>query len=94
MQIVELLVPYVREGDALVDMCCGSNDFSVLLKRGLGRAGRRHCQFRNYDIMQPKVGGMGGFRIQGSEFWAHGGYNTLKRPLSTLREIAFRLFRV
>lgn len=54
---MELLVPYVRDSDTVVDMCCGSNDFSVMLKRRLGQAGKKECKFRNYDIMQPKVGG-------------------------------------
>lgn len=38
----------------MVDFCCGSNDFSCLMKDALDKLGRK-CSFKNYDLMQPKV---------------------------------------
>lgn len=38
----------------IVDFCCGSNDFSCLMKEELDRMGKI-CQFRNFDLIQPKV---------------------------------------
>ncbi|KAL6529861.1 hypothetical protein OROGR_015484 [Orobanche gracilis] len=37
----------------IVDFCCGSNDFSFLMKEELDRMGRK-CSFKNYDLIQPK----------------------------------------
>lgn len=38
----------------LVDFCCGSNDFSCLMKKKLDEMGKI-CSFKNYDILQAKV---------------------------------------
>ena len=38
----------------VVDFCCGSNDFSLLLKEMLEASGK-NCFYKNYDLIQPKV---------------------------------------
>ncbi|CAM8986919.1 unnamed protein product [Rhodiola kirilowii] len=52
-QIVDRLHWYVRNGDMIVDFCCGSNDFSCILKRKLEETGKK-CSFKNFDIIQAK----------------------------------------
>ncbi|KAL3646057.1 hypothetical protein CASFOL_011237 [Castilleja foliolosa] len=52
-QVVSRLCWYARDGDTIVDFCCGSNDFSCLMKEELDRMGRK-CSFKNYDLIQPK----------------------------------------
>ncbi|PIA27620.1 hypothetical protein AQUCO_07600056v1 [Aquilegia coerulea] len=52
-EIVEKLHWYVRSGDTIVDFCCGSNDFSCLMKNKLEITGK-NCSFKNFDIFQPK----------------------------------------
>ncbi|KAG6407491.1 hypothetical protein SASPL_130482 [Salvia splendens] len=53
--IADILHWYVQDGDMLVDFCCGSNDFSFLMKEKLDEMGRV-CSFKNYDILQAKNG--------------------------------------
>nr|XP_016480776.1 PREDICTED: protein ENHANCED DOWNY MILDEW 2-like [Nicotiana tabacum] len=53
-EVVNRLRWYVQDGDTIVDFCCGSNDFSCLMKEELDRMGKK-CQFRNFDLIQPKV---------------------------------------
>ncbi|XP_070021125.1 protein ENHANCED DOWNY MILDEW 2-like isoform X2 [Nicotiana sylvestris] len=52
-EVVNRLRWYVQDGDTIVDFCCGSNDFSCLMKEELDRMGKK-CQFRNFDLIQPK----------------------------------------
>ncbi|KAL3509979.1 hypothetical protein ACH5RR_029380 [Cinchona calisaya] len=52
-EIVERLRWYVEDGDTVVDFCCGSNDFSCLMKEALDKLGKK-CSFKNYDLIQPK----------------------------------------
>ncbi|KAL6520737.1 hypothetical protein OROHE_016918 [Orobanche hederae] len=52
-EIVDMLHWYIQDGDMLVDFCCGSNDFSCLMKKKLDDMGKR-CSFKNYDILQAK----------------------------------------
>ncbi|KAL9147271.1 hypothetical protein ABFS82_13G162700 [Erythranthe guttata] len=52
-EIVDMLHWYVHDGDMLVDFCCGSNDFSCLMKKKVDEIGKK-CSFKNYDILQPK----------------------------------------
>ncbi|EPS65484.1 hypothetical protein M569_09292, partial [Genlisea aurea] len=52
-QIVDILHWYIQDGDMLVDFCCGSNDFSCLMKEKLD-AMKKKTSFKNYDILQPK----------------------------------------
>ncbi|KAL2476047.1 Protein ENHANCED DOWNY MILDEW 2 [Abeliophyllum distichum] len=52
-EIVDILHWYVKDGDMIVDFCCGSNDFSCLMKKKLDEMGKS-CLFRNYDIVQAK----------------------------------------
>ncbi|KAG9132177.1 hypothetical protein Leryth_022232 [Lithospermum erythrorhizon] len=52
--IVDRLHWYVEDGDTIVDFCCGSNDFSLILKQKLDEIGKRRCSFKNYDIYPPK----------------------------------------
>ncbi|KAK8669440.1 hypothetical protein V6N13_106871 [Hibiscus sabdariffa] len=52
-EIVDRLHWYVQDGDTIVDFCCGSNDFSCLLKEKLEKVGKS-CSFKNYDLFQPK----------------------------------------
>ncbi|XP_022877659.1 protein ENHANCED DOWNY MILDEW 2-like [Olea europaea var. sylvestris] len=52
-EIVDILHWYVKDGDMIVDFCCGSNDFSCLMKKKLDEMGKS-CSYRNYDIVQTK----------------------------------------
>ncbi|KAL6975645.1 hypothetical protein U1Q18_024440 [Sarracenia purpurea var. burkii] len=52
-EIVDRLHWYVQDGDMIVDFCCGSNDFSWLLKEKLEQMGKS-CSFKNYDLIQSK----------------------------------------
>ncbi|CAN4110199.1 unnamed protein product [Withania somnifera] len=54
-EVVDRLRWYVQDGDTIVDFCCGSNDFSCLMKEQLEKMGKT-CQFRNFDLIQPKNG--------------------------------------
>ncbi|VAI73858.1 unnamed protein product [Triticum turgidum subsp. durum] len=56
-QIVDKLQWYVQSGDMVVDFCCGSNDFSTLLKEKL-EASEKNCFYKNYDLIQPKIMGL------------------------------------
>ncbi|KAJ4747871.1 hypothetical protein LUZ62_082276 [Rhynchospora pubera] len=53
MEIVDRLHWYVQDGDMVVDFCCGSNDFSILMRDKLTSAGKK-CLFKNFDLQQPK----------------------------------------
>ncbi|CAE6227507.1 unnamed protein product [Arabidopsis arenosa] len=52
-EIVERLHWYVENGDTVVDFCCGSNDFSCLMKEKLMETGKT-CFFKNFDLIPPK----------------------------------------
>ncbi|XP_054819328.1 protein ENHANCED DOWNY MILDEW 2-like isoform X3 [Prosopis cineraria] len=52
-EVVDRLHCYVQSGDTIVDFCCGSNDFSCLMKSKLDQMGK-FCLFKNYDIFQSK----------------------------------------
>ncbi|KAK9284748.1 hypothetical protein L1049_023925 [Liquidambar formosana] len=52
-EIVDRLHPYVQNGDMIVDFCCGSNDFSCLMKEKLDKMGKK-CSFKNFDLFQAK----------------------------------------
>lgn len=52
-QIVDKLQWYIQSGDTVVDFCCGSNDFSLLLKEKL-EVSEKKCFYKNYDLIQPK----------------------------------------
>ncbi|CAN4117815.1 unnamed protein product [Withania somnifera] len=52
-EIVDMLHWYVRDGDMIVDLCCGSNNFSCLMKKKLDEIGKG-CSYKNYDLFQPK----------------------------------------
>ncbi|KAK3014521.1 hypothetical protein RJ639_010071 [Escallonia herrerae] len=52
-KIVDLLHWYVEDGDVVVDFCCGSNDFSCLMKKRLDEMGKK-CSYKNFDIVYPK----------------------------------------
>ncbi|XP_059661165.1 protein ENHANCED DOWNY MILDEW 2-like isoform X2 [Cornus florida] len=52
-EIVDRLHWYAQDGDMIVDFCCGSNDFSCLMKEKLDKMGKR-CSFKNFDIIPPK----------------------------------------
>ncbi|CAN4097164.1 unnamed protein product [Withania somnifera] len=52
-EIVDMLHWYVRDGDMIVDFCCGSNDFSCLMKKKLDEIGKG-CSYKNYDLFPPK----------------------------------------
>ncbi|CAI5956659.1 unnamed protein product [Closterium sp. NIES-64] len=51
-EVVERLVPYMEDGDVLVDFCCGANHFSLIARHRLEEAGKRSA-FANFDIMRP-----------------------------------------
>ncbi|KAL9241277.1 hypothetical protein vseg_015407 [Gypsophila vaccaria] len=53
-EIVDRLHHYVQDGDMIVDFCCGSNDFSCLMKEKLDRAGKKKCSFKNFDLFPTK----------------------------------------
>ncbi|CAJ1948904.1 unnamed protein product [Sphenostylis stenocarpa] len=52
-EVVNRLHWYVQNGDMVLDFCCGSNDFSCLMKSKLEQMGKS-CSFKNYDLFQPK----------------------------------------
>ncbi|XP_057955272.1 protein ENHANCED DOWNY MILDEW 2-like isoform X3 [Malania oleifera] len=52
-QIVDRLHWYVQNDDMIVDFCCGSNDFSCLMKEKLAGMGKK-CSFKNYDLFPSK----------------------------------------
>ncbi|XP_056162709.1 protein ENHANCED DOWNY MILDEW 2-like [Syzygium oleosum] len=52
-EIVDKLHWYVRDGDMIVDFCCGANDFSCLMAKKLEETGKR-CSYKNYNIFPPK----------------------------------------
>ncbi|XP_027907180.1 protein ENHANCED DOWNY MILDEW 2-like [Vigna unguiculata] len=52
-EVVNRLHWYVQNGDTVLDFCCGSNDFSCLMKTKLEQMGKS-CSFKNYDLFQPK----------------------------------------
>ncbi|KAL9303536.1 hypothetical protein ACSQ67_020799 [Phaseolus vulgaris] len=52
-EVVNRLHWYVQNGDTVLDFCCGSNDFSCLMKSKLEQMGKS-CSFKNYDLFQPK----------------------------------------
>ncbi|XP_057466283.1 LOW QUALITY PROTEIN: protein ENHANCED DOWNY MILDEW 2-like [Actinidia eriantha] len=52
-EIVDVLHCYVKDGDMIVDFCCGSNDFSCLMKKKLDQTGIK-CSYKNYDLLQAK----------------------------------------
>ncbi|KAM7492388.1 hypothetical protein LguiA_035309 [Lonicera macranthoides] len=52
-EIVDRLQWYVQDGDMIVDFCCGSNDFSCLMKEKLEKM-RKNCFFKNFDLFTPK----------------------------------------
>ncbi|KAL9236256.1 hypothetical protein vseg_010949 [Gypsophila vaccaria] len=52
-EIVDKVHCYINENDTVVDFCCGSNDFSRIMKRKLESEGKT-CKYKNYDIFQPK----------------------------------------
>uniref|UniRef100_A0A0E0IDZ7 Uncharacterized protein n=2 Tax=Oryza TaxID=4527 RepID=A0A0E0IDZ7_ORYNI len=56
-QIVDRLQWYIESGDTVVDFCCGSNDFSLLLKEKL-EASEKSCFYKNFDLIQPKIMGL------------------------------------
>ena len=51
--VARRIEPYVDDGDAIVDFCCGANHFSKLAKHRLRERGKRRCQFRNFDLFRP-----------------------------------------
>ncbi|CAL0321604.1 unnamed protein product [Lupinus luteus] len=53
-EVVDRLHWYVQNGDTILDFCCGSNDFSCLMKSKLEQMGKS-CSFKNYDLFQAKV---------------------------------------
>ncbi|KAJ3677614.1 hypothetical protein LUZ60_003338 [Juncus effusus] len=53
VKIVERLQWYVQDGDMVVDFCCGSNDFSILMRDKLESVGKK-CFFKNFDLQEPK----------------------------------------
>lgn len=40
----------------VADFCCGANDFSIAVRDKLVKAGKINCEFKNFDILAPKVG--------------------------------------
>ncbi|KAK7386178.1 hypothetical protein VNO78_26212 [Psophocarpus tetragonolobus] len=52
-EVVNRLHWYVQNGDMVLDFCCGSNDFSCLMKSKLEEMGKC-CSFKNYDLFRPK----------------------------------------
>ncbi|XP_051128181.1 protein ENHANCED DOWNY MILDEW 2 [Andrographis paniculata] len=52
-EIVDILHWYIQDNDMVVDFCCGSNDFSCLVKKKVDQTGKK-CSFKNYDILQAK----------------------------------------
>nr|CAD1839293.1 unnamed protein product [Ananas comosus var. bracteatus] len=52
-EIADKLQWYVQPGDTIVDFCCGANDFSLIMQEKLDAA-RKRCNYKNYDVLQPK----------------------------------------
>ncbi|RXI03406.1 hypothetical protein DVH24_004058 [Malus domestica] len=52
-EIADRLHWYVKDGDTIVDFCCGANDFSIVMKKKLEETGK-NCFYKNYDLIQPK----------------------------------------
>ncbi|KAM6572084.1 hypothetical protein CsatA_016164 [Cannabis sativa] len=52
-EVVNRLHFYVQNGDTIVDFCCGSNDFSLLMREKLEKTGKQ-CFFKNFDLFCPK----------------------------------------
>ncbi|BBH02074.1 ENHANCED DOWNY MILDEW 2 [Prunus dulcis] len=52
-KIADRLHWYVKNGDMIVDFCCGANDFSIIMKKKLEETGKK-CFYKNYDFIQPK----------------------------------------
>lgn len=52
-EIVDIMHWYVKDGDTVVDFCCGSNEFSLLMKEKLDPRGIK-CNYKNYDLFRPK----------------------------------------
>ncbi|KAL5548513.1 hypothetical protein UlMin_003744 [Ulmus minor] len=52
-KIVNKLSCYVHEGDTIVDVGFGANDFSVQMKKKVEEMGK-NCVYKNYDLIQPK----------------------------------------
>ncbi|CAN6557766.1 unnamed protein product [Malus baccata var. baccata] len=52
-EIADRLHWYVKDGDTIVDFCCGANDFSIVMKKKLEDTGK-NCFYKNYDFIQPK----------------------------------------
>ncbi|KAE9590195.1 hypothetical protein Lalb_Chr21g0317061 [Lupinus albus] len=44
---------HMKIGLAILDFCCGSNDFSCLMSSKLEQMGKS-CSFKNYDLFQAK----------------------------------------
>ncbi|KAF7831325.1 protein ENHANCED DOWNY MILDEW 2-like isoform X1 [Senna tora] len=55
--IVDKLHCYVKNGDTIVDFCCGANDFSILMKKKLEETGKK-CFYKNYDLLPTKIMGL------------------------------------
>ncbi|BBH02071.1 Protein ENHANCED DOWNY MILDEW 2, partial [Prunus dulcis] len=51
-EIADRLHWYVKNGDMIVDFCCGANDFSIIMKKKLEETGKK-CFYKNYDFIQP-----------------------------------------
>ncbi|CAL8151961.1 unnamed protein product [Prunus armeniaca] len=52
-EIADRLHWYVKNGDTIVDFCCGANDFSIIMNKKLEETGKK-CFYKNYDFIQPK----------------------------------------
>ncbi|KAM1256233.1 hypothetical protein ACFX1Q_030382 [Malus domestica] len=52
-EIADRLHWYIKDGDTIVDFCCGANDFSIVMKKKLEETGK-NCFYKNYDLIQPK----------------------------------------
>ncbi|KAM1754950.1 hypothetical protein ACFX11_007306 [Malus domestica] len=52
-EIADRLHWYAKDGDTIVDFCCGANDFSIVMKKKLEETGK-NCFYKNYDCIQPK----------------------------------------
>ncbi|KAK8467182.1 hypothetical protein PHAVU_008G273400 [Phaseolus vulgaris] len=44
---------FAQNGDTIVDLSCGANDFSILMKKRLEEAGKK-CSYRKYDLLPTK----------------------------------------
>ncbi|KAK7320338.1 hypothetical protein VNO77_29736 [Canavalia gladiata] len=52
-KVVDKLHWYAQNGDTIVDICCGANDFSILMKKKLEETGKT-CSYINYDLLSTK----------------------------------------